>query len=430
MQKDKRYAAETHLVYGESQTPKWDYAHHVVPPISSSTTFRLDSAQRGAQGFQELSEMTKFTPDHRPIYIYDRLSEPNKELLEENLAFAENGEMALVFSCGMSAISAALGSLTQSGQEIIAHKTLYGCTYSLLTNWYPRYNIATHFVDLKTPEVIRVHANANTRVIYFETPTNPSLELIDIAEVRKVVDELNKGRTDAQKIFIVIDNTFATPFCQRPLTLGSDFVVHALTKNIGGFGTDMGGVVIGPKWAKPLVFLYRKDFGGILSPKSAWAILVYGIPTLPLRMRQEMSTAMQLAVFLDTHPKIEEVIYPGLDTHPQHDLAKRQMKDYDGNFAPGSLIYFKVKGETPQESRDNGERLINYLAEHAYTITLAVSLGHTRTLIEHPSSMTHSPIPIAEQIKMGIDPGGIRISVGIEPARDIIFDLGEALKKI
>lgn len=429
--KDKKYAAETHLIYGETKTPKWDYAHHVVPPISSSTTFRLDSTQRGAQGFSELSEMSHFTADHTPIYVYDRLGEPNKEILEENLAYAENGEMALVFSCGMAAISAILGSLTKSGDEIIAHQTLYGCTYSLLTNWYaPRYNIQTHFVDLKNPATIRELVNAKTRVVYFETPTNPSLEIIDISEVRGVVDEINQERPTDQRLYIVVDNTFATPFCQRPITLGSDFVLHALTKNIGGFGTDMGGVVVGPKWALPGLFLYRKDFGGILSPKSAWSILVYGMPTLPLRMRQQMATAMQVAVFLDMHPKIEEVLYPGLSTHPQHELAKKQMCDYEGNFAPGSLVYFKLNGATPEESRTKGEAFINYLAKNAYTLTLAVSLGHTRTLIEHPASMTHSPIPAPEQVKMGIDPGGIRVSIGIEPARDIIMDLGEALKQI
>ncbi|WP_234696294.1 trans-sulfuration enzyme family protein [Candidatus Kryptobacter tengchongensis] len=429
---EEKYSMETHLIYGRSFTPKWEYSHHVVPPISASATFRLESAQRGALGFLQFAHTVnnEEVEVKAPIYIYDRLGEPNKEMLEEYLAYAEQGESAVTFASGMGAISAVLGILTRTGDEVIAHKLLYGCTYELLTYWYPRYQISTKFIDLRDLSNLKKAITPKTRVVYFETPVNPTLELIDIAGVAEIVKEENKKRKPNEKIYIVVDNTFATPFCQRPLTLGADFVVHSLTKNIGGFGTDMGGVVIGPKWSRDRLLLYRKDFGGVLGTKSAWAILVYGLPTLALRVRQQEKTAMEVARFLCSHPKVQYVSYPGLHTFPQYELAKKQMVDYEGNFAPGTLIYFVIKDESPEGRRKKAEKLINYLAKNAYTITLAVSLGNVRTLIEHPGSMTHATIPAEEQLKKGIDPGGIRLSIGLEKVDDIILDLSEGLAKI
>ncbi len=429
---NSKYAMETQLIYGKSISMKWDYNHHVIPPISSSATFRLDTTKRGAQGFMEFAH---HSGDQRiescaPIYIYDRLGEPNKELLEENLATAEKGESAVTFSTGMAAISAILGCLTGVGDNIIAHNILYGCTYSLLTNWYPRYKINTKFVDLMNTSNLIKQIDSNTRVIYFETPVNPTLDIIDISAIIKIVTEANKKRTKSRKIFVVIDNTFATPYCQRPLELGADFVVESLTKGITGFGTDMGGVVVGPRWSYDLLLMYRKDFGASLAAKSAWPIMVYGLPSLPIRFKQAMRTALEVAKFLERDPRIDYVRYPGLDSFPQSALARRQMYDYEGNFAPGVLLFFAFKGKTPKLRRDRGEKFINILAKQAYSITLAVSLGMIRTLVEHPSSMTHAAIPPAEQVKKGIDPGGIRLSVGIERAEDIINDLKAALKSI
>jgi cystathionine beta-lyase/cystathionine gamma-synthase len=428
----EHYSMQTRLIYGKSVSKKWDYNHHVVPPISSSSTFRLDTTQRGAQGFAEFAHHHNGTSieSRAPIYVYDRLGEPNKEFLEENLAIAECGEIAVTFSTGMAAIAAALGCVTGVGDEILAHKVLYGCTYSLLTNWYPRYNISTRFIDLRDPLVVRRSINERTRVLYFETPVNPTLELIDIAEIAEVVREANKHRPEARHIFVIVDNTFASPYCQRPLEHGADFVVASLTKAICGFGTDMGGVVVGPRESYDRLLLYRKDFGGTLAAKSAWPILVYGLPSLTTRMRQQIETASVVAQFLENDSRIKSVNFPGLASFPQHELAHRQMCDFDGNFAPGSLLYFSLKGKSPRDSHNAGERFINYLAHHAYTITLAVSLGQIRTLVEHPSSMTHSAIPIEEQLKNGIDPGGVRLSIGLEKAKDIIHDIELAMDHI
>jgi methionine-gamma-lyase len=264
-------------------------------------------------------------------------------------------------------------------------------------------------------------------VLYMESPVNPTLRLIDLGAITDLAASVNKTRTEADRIYTVVDSTFATPFCQRPISHGIDFVVHSLTKAIGGFGTDIGGVVIGPKWSLDMLMLYRKDFGGVLSAKSAWPVLVQGLPSLAVRMRQMQHTAMRVAEYLVSRREIECTRYPGLPTFDQAELARRQMVDYEGNFAPGAMIYFVMRGETVAEGLAKAERFINHVARNAYCITLAVSLGNIRTLIEHPGSMTHSAIPAEEQVAKGLDPGGIRLAIGLEKPEDIIKDLASSL---
>lgn len=423
------YAAETRLIWGKWFTPKWDYSHHVVPPISSSSTFRLSTTKRGAKGFIEFAHHAgDFQVESKaPIYIYDRLGEPNKDLLEENLATAEQGECAVTFATGMAAESALCGILLGSGSEIVAHRMLYGCTYSLFKNWLPRYDIKVKWVDFNDQKALHSAISPRTRLLYFETPVNPTMELIDIRKVVEIAKHHNRQRSKAHRIFTAVDNTFATPFCQRPLELGVDFVVESLTKGVCGFGTDMGGVVVGPSWSYDQLLLYRKDFGGVLSAKSAWPILVYGLPSLAVRFRQQTQTAQRVAEFLERDKRIGVVNYPGLDSFHQRALAHAQMQNYDGHFAPGTLLYFIPKGKNPEERHRKADRLVNHIAEKSYTMTLAVSLGNIRTLIEHPGSMTHSSIPPEEQLKRGIDPGGIRLSIGLEKGEDIVHDLEEAL---
>jgi cystathionine beta-lyase/cystathionine gamma-synthase len=418
------YDPTTRLIHGQMKSDAWEYSHHLVPPISTSSTFRLDSTWRGAQGFQEYGQLEQAGD---PIYIYDRLREPNKDLLEEHLALAERGEMAVSFASGMGAIAAMLGVLLQAGDHLITHRTLYGCTHSLLHNWLTRYRITTTQADLTDPDAVLANLRPETRLVYFETPTNPTMEMIDIRAVADRVARLNETRPPAQRLYVVVDNTFATPYCQRPLELGADFVVHSLTKGLSGFGTDMGGVVIGPRSHRSQLLLYRKDFGAVLSPRSAWSILTYGLPSLVVRIRQAQETAMHLAQHLAAHPMVDQVQYPGLETFEGHALARRQMVDYEGRFAPGTMLYFDLKGETPSLRQEAAMRFINHLAQHAYTVTLAVSLGNVRTLVEHPSSMTHAPIALEEQLAMGIRPSGIRLSVGLEHVNDLKADLDAAL---
>jgi methionine-gamma-lyase len=427
--KKEEYRMRTHLIHGNYESRRWDYDHHVIPPISSSATFRLSSAHRGAQGFLDFASPESEHKHQVPIYIYDRLDEPTRGMLEENLAYAEGGEVAVTFATGMAAVSAALGVTVATGDEIIAHQAMYGCTYSLLKNWYPRYKIPVHCADLTQPERLLPLINRHTRVVYFETPVNPTLDLIDIRAVRSALDEANSNRLPNRKILMIIDNTFATPHCQRPLLLGADLVVHSLTKNIGGFGTDMGGAVIGSKTFYNHLLLYRKDFGGVLSSKSAWAVLVYGLPTLATRVTNQQKSALKVAEFLERHPKVAFVRYPGLESFPQSELARCQMVSFDGRFAPGSILYFVLK-ERGSKANEAAEKFIDYLADHSYTVTLAVSLGQIKTLIENPYSMTHSALPPELKKAKGIEPGGIRLSLGLEDWHDIIEDLGNALDQL
>lgn len=429
--KDTDYARETRMIHGRMHTRHWQYSDHIVPPVSASSAYRLESFERGAAGFQQFAAASDLKEASSPILIYDRLEEPSRAMLEERLADAEGGGCCVTFSTGMAAISAALGVLVGQGDTIVCHRTIYGCTFSLLTEWLPRFGVRTRFVDLTDRQaLIDILANdESVRVVYGESPVNPNLELLDLAEIAAVVGASNARRPAERSITSVLDSTFATPFCQRPIDYGIDVVVHSLTKNIGGFGTDMGGAVVASTRLESDLLRFRKDFGAVLSPRAAWPTLVYGLPTLPVRAHAQMRTAGIVAETLEQHPLIAEVRYPGLPSHPQHALARRQMRDFDGTFAPGSLIYLVLAG-SPRQALARGKTLVDLLAHEALTVTLAVSLGQIRTLVEHPASMTHAAIPIEEQRAQGIDPGGVRLSIGLESAEDIIADLAQAFARL
>jgi cystathionine beta-lyase/cystathionine gamma-synthase len=414
MAKKQEYKLTTRLVHGPEHSAKWDFSHHVVPPLSSSTTYRLDSAKRGARGFQEFGQLVSDTGE-MPIYIYDRLDEPTRSILEGELAEMEGGEACVTFASGMAAISGVLGSVLEKGDEVIAHPVLYGCTHSLLTLWYPRMGFGVQRIDLNDIAKLKKRISDKTRILYLESPVNPTLELIDIRALRKLCDEVNAGRKPGRKLLVVIDNTFATPFAQRPLELGADVVVHSLTKNLGGFGTEVGGAAICPKSMLAPLMMYRKDFGAILSAKSAWAILVYGLPTLVVRLKRQQYTAKKVATWLEKQAGVARVVYPGLASYPQRALAERQLVDVDGDFAPGNRLYVELDPKVVE-----AERFVDEIARSAYSVTLAVSLGHTKTLIELPASMTHS--------SYGKAGAGVRLSIGLESPSDIIADLKNALK--
>jgi methionine-gamma-lyase len=423
---DRRYSIPTRLLYGESPNTNWNYSFHVVPPITASSTFRLESASRGARGFGQIGQVE--LGEGGPIYVYDRMGEPNNNMLEQALAIAEDTDCGVTFATGMAAVHAALTFALNQGSEIIAHRTLYGCTFSLLTQWMPKFGIPVHFADLRDSSQLAGLVNRNTRVVYIESPVNPTLELVDIKAIADEVAKFNAGREPHQRIITIIDNTFCTPWGQRPIQLGIDVVVHSLTKGISGFGVEMGGAVVTRNEFYNGLIMHRKDFGGNLAPNVAWNILTHGVPTLPLRAAKQQQNAIEVAKFLENHPLVETVSYPGLESFPQYELARRQMLDYDGNFAPGFMVYFTLKGRVAEESRIRGMRMMDYIADNAYTVTLAVSLGQIRTLIEHPGSMTHSAYSADEQVRRGLDPGGIRLALGIESVADVIRDLDAALK--
>ncbi len=424
-----RHSIRSFLIHGRQRTGQWDYDHHVVPPLSSSVTYRLSSAERGAMGFQEFAEPASREYHRHPVYIYDRLDEPTRSMLEDHFARAHGAQMAVGFSTGMGSISAALGSLCAQGDHFVAHRVLYGCTYSLMTSWLPRFGVHGSYIDMTDLRQLDKAIRRETRVVYFETPTNPTLEVIDIEAVVTAVKKHNARRGESERIHVVVDNTFATPAGQRPLDFGADLVVEALTKNVGGFGTDMGGIATGSLRYETQLMLFRKDFGAALSPKSAWPILVYGLPSLDLRLHRQMQVSGEVADYLASHARVARVHYPGREDFPWRAAALKQMRDFDGDFAPGNMIYFELKGR-PAERLRRAKALANDIADNAYTITLAVSLGQMRTLIEMPAAMTHAVVPDEVKAGGGIDPGGIRLSIGCEDASDIIRDLDVALGRL
>jgi cystathionine beta-lyase/cystathionine gamma-synthase len=313
-----------------------------------------------------------------------------------------------------------VGSTPLPGDELVAHPVLYGCTHSLFETWYPAMGIQVARMDLNDLAALRAHVTDATRVLYLESPANPTLELIDIGALRELADEVNASRPPERRLLILVDNTFATPFGQRPLELGADVVLHSLTKNLGGFGTELGGAVILSREMLGRLLLYRKDFGGILGSKAAWAILVYGLPTLPLRLKRQQYTAQIVAEWLKAHPAVLRVAYPGLASFPQRELAERQMRDFDGDFAPGNMISFQF-----DPAQVDVIDFLDEIAREAYSLTLAVSLGHTKTLIESPATMTHSSYGPSQE-----GGGAVRISIGLESPADILTDLEAAIEAV
>ncbi len=419
-----KYSTESQILHGEFTTEKWDYSHHIIPPISCSASYRLDSVERGALGFEDFARPSQI--EHAPIYVYDRLDEPTRSMLETRLAKVESGEVGVCFATGMAAISAVFGVCLRTGDRVTGHTTLYGCTFSLFENWFPRMGLGVDLVDMRDLDKLRDAIRPETKTVYFESPANPTLELIDIAGVRTVLDEINADRDESDRVRMVIDNTFATPFCQRPIEIGCDIVLHSLTKNIGGFGTDMGGVVVTSSELEGDLLLYRKDFGGAMSPKVGWQILTYGLPTLPIRVRHQTRSAYKIAEYLENNPKVARVNYPGLESFVQADLARKQMLDFDGDFAPGNMIYF----ELASDKREDAVSFLNWIGKNSYALTLAVSLGQLRTLVESPTNMTHFVVSDEAKEKSEMSPTGIRMSVGIERAADIIADMESAFESI
>ncbi len=366
-------------------------------PIYQTSTFVFKDVDQGARRFA----------GEEDGYIYTRLGNPTETELEDKMAVLENGEAAAALSSGMAAISATLLALLQKGDHIVASKCLYGCTFDLINTMLPKFGVEVSLIDTTNIDEIKSAIKSNTKVLYFETPGNPTLGITDIAAAAKIAHE--------HGIKVVVDNTFMSPYLQRPLELGADVVVHSATKYIGGHGDVVAGIIVGKKdFIGTVKMTTLKNIGGVISPFDAY-LLIRGLKTLGIRMDRHCSNAMKVAEFLEKHPAVDKVHYPGLESFSQHELAKKQMHGF------GGMICFELKG-----GLEAGKTLMNNLN----VITLAVSLGCVDSLIEHPASMTHSGVPHEERLKAGITDGLVRLSVGIEDADDIISDLGQALDKI
>ena len=368
-------------------------------PIYQTSTFIFDSAEQGGRRFA-LEEAG---------YIYTRLGNPTTTVLEDKIAALEEGEAAVATSSGMGAISSTLWTVLKAGDHIVTDKTLYGCTFALMCHGLTRFGIDVTFVDTSNLDEVKNAMKENTRVVYLETPANPNLKIVDLEALSKL------AHTNPNTL-VIVDNTFATPYMQKPLKLGADIVVHSVTKYINGHGDVIAGLVITNKeLADQIRFVGLKDMtGAVLGPQDAYYI-IRGMKTFEIRMERHCKNAKEVVEFLNKHPKIERVYYPGLETHPGHEIAKKQMKDF------GAMISFELKG-----GFEAGKTLLNNLK----LCSLAVSLGDTETLIQHPASMTHSPYTKEEREAAGITDGLVRLSVGLENVEDIIADLEQGLEKI
>ncbi len=371
----------------------------LATPIHQTATFTFESAEQGGRRFA-LEEGG---------YIYSRLGNPTNTQLEDKLAMLEGAEAAISTASGIGAVASAFWTVLKAGDHVVAAKTLYGCTYAYLNHGISRYGVEVTFVDTTNLEEVRQAMRENTKVVYLETPANLNLEVADIEAISKIAHQ-NKD------CIVMVDNTFCTPYIQRPLEFGADVVIHSGTKFLNGHGDVISGFVVGSgEFIKNVRLFGVKDMtGASLSPFDAF-LIIRGMKTLEIRMEKHCENAMKVAKFLEGHSAVEKVYYPGLESFPQYELAKKQMS------LPGAVIAFEVKGGI-----EEGKKVIN----STELCTIAVSLGDAETLIQHPASMTHSPYTKEEREMAGISDGLIRIAVGLENVEDIINDLDNALKCI
>ncbi len=404
-QKNNTISFESKAVHA-GELNRDQYGSH-IPPIYQTSTFVFKNVDEGAKAFAH--------EEGGASHIYSRLGNPTVEHLERAICELETFGMenttsytGMAFGSGMAAISTGIISFAK-GKHVIAQDALYGCTSQFLKEEAPVLGISTSFVDTSDIKQIEseLKKHPNTAVIYLESIANPTMMISDIEAISMLAKE--------HGVLVMVDNTFATPYHIQPLMLGADAVVHSTTKYMGGHGTVIGGALVAKKelLAETELFLYRKNLGGIAGPMDAWLTL-NGVKTLPLRMEKHATNAMKIAQFLEAHPNVEKIWYPGLESHPQYSLAQRIMRN-----GYGGIIAFELKG-----GFEAGKSLMN----NVKLCTLAVSLGTVDTLIQHPASMTHSIVD--EEIKKlaHITDGLVRLAVGIESAEDIIYDLEQALE--
>lgn len=358
----------------------------VMPPIYQTSTY------------------AQTTPGGHKGYEYSRTHNPTRHALEQSFASIENGDYGLAFGSGLAAIDAII-KLLNPGDEVISTNDLYGGTYRLFTKVFEKFQIKFHFIGMENADKIEQHINSKTRLIWVETPTNPMLNIIDIKAVSAVAKK--------HDVLLAVDNTFATPYLQQPLDLGADIVMHSATKYLGGHSdVVMGALVVKDKNLADQLYFIQNASGAVCGPQDSFLVL-RGIKTLHVRMQRHCENGRAVAEFLQKHPKVEHVYWPGLPTHPNHRVAAEQMHDF------GGMLSFTTKGNDFKEAIK--------VVEQLKVFTLAESLGGVESLAGHPASMTHASIPKEEREKTGVVDSLIRLSVGIEDQQDLIDDLDQAL---
>lgn len=368
----------------------------VVPPIYQSAIFAFDDSEA----------IEQFLTGQIPGYIYSRYGNPTLTVLEEKMAALEGGDAGLCLASGNAASTIAIYLYAQVGDHIISTRDVYGGTYAMMSDLVARTGIDVTFVESTDLAEVESAFRPNTRLVYVESPTNPTMKVSDIAAIAALAH--------AKGAKLVLDNTFATPVNQQPLSLGADLVVHSLTKYLNGHSDVIGGVIVGGADDVLRCRELMKQIGSSLNPLDAW-LVIRGLKTLAVRIERHNANALRVAQFLEGHPAVERVNYPGLPSHPQHELAARQMQGF------GGMISFVVKG---------GYECARTVIDRVRLATRAVSLGAVETLISQPAATSHRAVPQEERARAGIVDGLIRLSVGIEDAGDIIADLDQSLSSI
>lgn len=375
------------------QTKKSANREHSVP-LYLTSSFTFESAEQGRALFAEEIEGN----------IYSRFSNPNTSEFIEKMCFLEGAEDGFAFASGMAAVFSSMAAILQSGDHVLACRSVFGSTHQLFTKIFPKWGITYSYADADKPEQWESLIQKNTKMIFIETPSNPGLELIDLEWLGKLKKKHN--------LILNVDNCFATPFLQKPADYGADLIVHSATKYIDGQGRVLGGVAVGRKDLIADIRYFARHTGPSLSPFNAW-ILSKSLETLSIRMDKHSSNALELAKNLEKNTQLELVKYPFLPSHPQYELAKKQMKQ------GGGIITFNVKG-----GLERAKRFMDKLE----LLSITANLGDTRSTATHPASMTHSKLSEKERLSVGIYPGSIRISVGLENAEDILEDISQALE--
>ncbi|WP_299523429.1 aminotransferase class I/II-fold pyridoxal phosphate-dependent enzyme [uncultured Lutibacter sp.] len=375
-----------------NQLERSQFQEHSTP-LYLTSSFVFDDAEEMRAAFTEENQRN----------IYSRFSNPNTTEFIEKVVQMEGAEDGYAFATGMAAVFSTFAALLNSGDHIVSARSVFGSTHTLFTKYFPKWNIETSYFDINKPEEIESLIQPSTKILYAESPTNPGVDIIDLELLGEIAKKHN--------LLLIIDNCFATPYIQQPIKFGADLVIHSATKLMDGQGRVLGGVVVGKSDLVREIYLFSRNTGPALSPFNAW-VLSKSLETLAVRVEKHCENALKLAKFLENHAKVSKVKYPFLKSHPQFEIAKKQMK------LGGNIIAIEVKG-----GLEAGKNFLDAIK----MCSLSANLGDTRTIVTHPASTTHSKLSMKEQLAAGITPGLVRISVGLEHISDIIEDIKQAL---
>lgn len=375
-----------------TQVERTQFLEHSVPLYLTSSFV-----------FEDAEDMRASFAEEKVRNIYSRFSNPNCSEFVEKICHMEGAEDGFAFATGMAAVFSTFAALLKSGDHIVSSRSVFGSTHTIFTKFFPRWNISTSYGDVANVGAWESLIQSNTRIIYAETPTNPSVDIIDLQKLAALAKKYN--------LLLIIDNCFATPYLQKPIEFGADLSIHSGTKFIDGQGRVLGGITVGRKDLVKEIYVFSRNTGPALSPFNAW-VLSKSLETLAVRMDRHCSNALKLAEYLESNKKVEWVKYPFLKSHPQYDIAKRQMTQ------GGGVVAFELKGGI-----EAGRKFLDGLK----MLSLSANLGDTRSIATHPASTTHSKLTEEERLAAGITPGLVRISAGLENIEDIVADIEQAI---